>query len=147
MASRTQWTWIWANSWTQWRAGKPGRLQSMGSQRAGHDLPTGQHDFSSGNMQVRKRAKWYLKYLKKKKEFCVWQNYPSKVKEKYFLRQKRRGFLTSRSVSKEQLENFQRRVRKEWKGWKKFSEGWRQEAAITGPCQALTSLFPRREGR
>ena len=34
----------------------------MGSQKAGHDLPTGQHDFSSGNMQVRKRAK----YLKKK---------------------------------------------------------------------------------
>ena len=27
MASLTQWTWIWANSWRQWRAGKPGVLQ------------------------------------------------------------------------------------------------------------------------
>ena len=39
----------------------------MGSQKAGHDLPTGQHDFSSGNMQVRKRAK----YLKKKKKNII----------------------------------------------------------------------------
>ena len=32
MASPTQGTWIWANSGRQWRTGKPGRLQSMGSQ-------------------------------------------------------------------------------------------------------------------
>ena len=36
--SLTQWTWIWANSGRQWRAGKPGVLQSMGSQTAGHNL-------------------------------------------------------------------------------------------------------------
>ena len=29
----TQWTWVWGNSRRQWRIGKPGILQSMGSQR------------------------------------------------------------------------------------------------------------------
>ena len=32
MASPTQWTWVWANSGRQWRTGKPGALQSIGSQ-------------------------------------------------------------------------------------------------------------------
>ena len=39
VASPTQWTWIWANSGRYWGTGKPGVLQSMGSQRVGHDLP------------------------------------------------------------------------------------------------------------
>ena len=39
-ASLTQWTWISANSRREWRTGKPGVLQSMGSQRARHDLAT-----------------------------------------------------------------------------------------------------------
>ena len=38
MASPTQWAWVWAR-W--WRTGKPGMLQSMGSQRVGHDWTTG----------------------------------------------------------------------------------------------------------
>ena len=40
MASPTQWTWIWENSrgW-QW-TGRPGMLQSMGSQRVRHDWVT-----------------------------------------------------------------------------------------------------------
>ena len=37
MASLTQWTWVWASSWRWWRTKKPGLLQSMGSQRVGHD--------------------------------------------------------------------------------------------------------------
>ena len=37
MASLTWWTWVWASSGSWWRTGKPGRLQSMGSQRGGHD--------------------------------------------------------------------------------------------------------------
>ena len=37
MASLTQWSWVWANSERQWRTGKPGVLQSMGSQRIRHD--------------------------------------------------------------------------------------------------------------
>ena len=42
MASPTQWTWVWANSGRWWRTGKPGMLQSMGSQRVGHNLATEQ---------------------------------------------------------------------------------------------------------
>ena len=37
MASLTQWTWLWANSGSWWWTGRPSLLQSMGSQRAGHD--------------------------------------------------------------------------------------------------------------
>ena len=37
MASPTQWTWVWANSGSWWRTGKPGMQQAMGSQRVGHD--------------------------------------------------------------------------------------------------------------
>ena len=34
------WTWVWASSGSWWRTRKPGVLQSMGSQRVGHDLVT-----------------------------------------------------------------------------------------------------------
>ena len=37
MASPTQRTWIWANFERWWKTGKRGMLQSMGSQRVGHD--------------------------------------------------------------------------------------------------------------
>ena len=37
MASLTQWTWVWASSRSCWWTGKPCILQSMGSQRVGHD--------------------------------------------------------------------------------------------------------------
>ena len=40
MASPTQWTWVWVNSGSWWWTGKPGVLQSMGSQRVGHDWAT-----------------------------------------------------------------------------------------------------------
>ena len=36
MASATRWTWVWASSGSWW-TGKPGMLQSMGSQRVRHD--------------------------------------------------------------------------------------------------------------
>ena len=47
MASPTRWTWVWASSsgW-QW-TGKPGVLQSMRSQRAGHDWTTELTDWGS----------------------------------------------------------------------------------------------------
>ena len=38
MALPIQWTWTWTNSRRWWGLGKPGRLQSMGLQRVGHDL-------------------------------------------------------------------------------------------------------------
>ena len=40
MTSLTQWTWLWASSRSWWWTGKPGMLQSMGSQRVGHDWAT-----------------------------------------------------------------------------------------------------------
>ena len=42
MASMTQWTWVWTNSGSGWRTGRPGGLQSMGSQRVGQDSATEQ---------------------------------------------------------------------------------------------------------
>ena len=32
MASLTQWTWVWVNSWSCWWTGRPGMLHSMGWQ-------------------------------------------------------------------------------------------------------------------
>ena len=40
MASLTWWTWVWASSGSWWWTGKPGVLQSMGSQRVGNDRAT-----------------------------------------------------------------------------------------------------------
>ena len=40
MASQTQWTWVLVNSGCWWRTGRPGVLQSMGSQRVRHDWVT-----------------------------------------------------------------------------------------------------------
>ena len=42
MASLIQWTWVWASSWRWWWTGRPGMLQSTGSQRVGHDWETKQ---------------------------------------------------------------------------------------------------------
>ena len=36
----TQWTWVWASSRSWWWTGKPGVLQSIGSQRVRHDWAT-----------------------------------------------------------------------------------------------------------
>ena len=37
MSSPTQWTWVWVNPGSWWRTGRPGMLQSMGSQRVGNN--------------------------------------------------------------------------------------------------------------
>ena len=42
MVSPIRWRWTWANSGRWWGTGKPGRLQSMGLQRIGHNLMTEQ---------------------------------------------------------------------------------------------------------
>ena len=42
MASQTQRTWVWASSGRWWRTGKPGMLQSVGSQRVRHNWATEQ---------------------------------------------------------------------------------------------------------
>ena len=41
MASLTLWIWVWVSSGSWWWTGKSGMLQSMRSQRVGHNLETG----------------------------------------------------------------------------------------------------------
>ena len=48
MASPTQWTWVWVSSGRWWRTGKPGVLQSMGSQRVRYDWVTEQQQQGLG---------------------------------------------------------------------------------------------------
>ena len=52
MASLTQWTWVWAWSRSWWWTGKPGVLQTMGSQRVGHDWATEQRHQWWEEMQI-----------------------------------------------------------------------------------------------
>ena len=40
MASPTLWTWVWVNSGSWWRTGRPGMLWFMGLQRVRHDWAT-----------------------------------------------------------------------------------------------------------
>ena len=40
MVSPTQWTWVWVSSGRWWWTGRPGMLQSMGSQRVAYDWAT-----------------------------------------------------------------------------------------------------------
>ena len=40
MASPTRWTWVWVNSGSWWRTGRPGVLRFMGSQIVGHHWGT-----------------------------------------------------------------------------------------------------------
>ena len=40
MGSLTQWIWVWVDSGSWWWKGRPGVLQSMGSQRVGHNWAT-----------------------------------------------------------------------------------------------------------
>ena len=62
MASLTQWTWVWANPGRWWRTRKPGVLQSMGSQRVGHNWVTEQQQSFS----------WCYFY----EVICLWMDQP-----------------------------------------------------------------------
>ena len=53
MASQTQWIWVWANSRRWWGTGRPGMLQSTGSQRVGHD-------WAAAQQQVYGSPKWQV---------------------------------------------------------------------------------------
>ena len=53
MASLMQWTWTWANSGRRWGTGRPGVLQSMGSQGVGNDWVTEQQ-------QQQEKLEWWL---------------------------------------------------------------------------------------
>ena len=46
------WTWVWASSGSWWWTGKPGLLQSLGSQTARHDWATDLKTFNSVKQQI-----------------------------------------------------------------------------------------------
>ena len=48
MASPSQWTWVWVNSAIWWWTGRPDVLESMGSERVGHDWAT---ELNSGDVE------------------------------------------------------------------------------------------------
>ena len=72
MASVTQWTWDWVNSRSWWWTGRPGVLQSMGSQRFGHDWMT----------ELNWITTWFLK-LSESNNTC--ENTFAKVSSKLFI--------------------------------------------------------------
>ena len=54
MASLMRWTWVWVDSRSWWWTGKPGVLQSMGSQRVGHNWATELTDWTLGGGNERR---------------------------------------------------------------------------------------------
>ena len=64
MASPTPWMWVWASSGRWWRTGKSGVLQSMGSQRVGHDWAAEWQQRMTGDFSAhRTGASWpQMKY-------------------------------------------------------------------------------------
>ena len=66
MASPTQWTWVWASSGSWWWTGKPGVLQSMGSQRVRYDWMTeliwSSYDFIF-SICILENKTWYTKKI------------------------------------------------------------------------------------
>ena len=63
MASPTRWTWVWASSRRWWRTGKPGVLQSAGSQRVRYDWTTEQQQQSKQEIQSSSLI-WLASWLK-----------------------------------------------------------------------------------
>ena len=57
MASPTQWTWVWANSGSWWRTGKPGKLQSMVLQM----LDTTEQ-LNNRSLNVTNECLWFILY-------------------------------------------------------------------------------------
>ena len=85
MASLTHWTWVWVGSGSWWRTGKPGMLQSMGSQRVRHDWATelnwtafvlGQFlsDFDIEILWI--IVKWVGHFSLSSETTCKYRNYP-----------------------------------------------------------------------
>ena len=66
VASPTQWTWVWVSSGTWWWMGKPGMLQSMGSQRFGHNWATEVNWTSSYQMVI-----YFLKRVPEASSFSI----------------------------------------------------------------------------
>ena len=82
IASLTQWTWVWISSWSWWWTGRPGVLQSLGSQRTGHNWAT-ELNWSEGTVHFRivgchsikkRHYMWLLlvKVFKNQRKSCPW---------------------------------------------------------------------------
>ena len=61
MASPTPWSWVWVNSRSWLWTGRPGMLQSMGSQRVRHDSAT-ELNWTRHSEREKKRIFWQFKY-------------------------------------------------------------------------------------
>ena len=75
MASLTQWTWVWVNTRSWWWTGRPGLLQSMGSQRVRHDWATElrnqrvvREDFTAPRSGS---VKWVVQWMREGKCFTL----------------------------------------------------------------------------
>ena len=66
MASPTQRTWVWVNSGSWWWTGRPGMLQSIGSQRVGHNWETELNWIGTTKYPLKKKL-WPLAYTMLKK--------------------------------------------------------------------------------
>ena len=64
MSWPTQWTWVWVSSRRWWRAGRPGKLQSMGLQRVRHDWAT------ELNWTANIRLPQWLSHVQSLKKYC-----------------------------------------------------------------------------
>ena len=64
MASPTRWTWVWASSGSWWWKGKPGMLQSMGSQRVRHNWVIGLN-WSTTKSRRNRKTEYIYNYQRK----------------------------------------------------------------------------------
>ena len=76
IASPTQWTWVWVNSRSWWWTGRPGVLQSMGSQRVRHDWVTELNygkQYGGSSIKLKSTMIWLTnatpRYISKKDDF------------------------------------------------------------------------------
>ena len=91
MASPTQWKWVWASSGWWWWTGKPGVLQSMGSQRVGHDWTT-----TKCLVNIWWVDRWHELHIFKDFK-AIWEVIPANIqKGDYILWQKATGDLWQR---------------------------------------------------
>ena len=76
MASPTQWTWVRASSGRWWRTGKPGVLQSTGSQRVRHNWGTEQQHKCLGMHHAILPTSFYQTIFLGIAMFCLTLKYP-----------------------------------------------------------------------
>ena len=74
MASPTQWTWVWTNSRTKWRTGRPSMLQYMGSQRVRHERVNKNQQYSCLQNIMDRGAWWAIQSVKLQRIGHDWAN-------------------------------------------------------------------------